>query len=63
VEPVVVVEVVGVVVVVVVVFPIVLALFLDVSPADFIFMKFKYIIFLSSEISNVYFYTPKIYMP
>jgi hypothetical protein len=46
VEPVVVVEVVGVVVVVVVVFPIVLALFLDVSPADFIFMKFKYIIFL-----------------
>jgi hypothetical protein len=49
--------------VVVVVFPTVIALFLDVSPADFIFMKFKYIIFYLSGTSNVYFYTPKISMP
>jgi hypothetical protein len=48
----VVVEVVGIVVVV---FLTVLALFLDVSPTGFIFMKFKYIVFYLSGTNNVYF--------
>jgi hypothetical protein len=52
-----------VVVEVVVVFSIVLALFLDVSLADFIFMKFKYIVFLSQWDFQCIFYTPKISMP
>jgi hypothetical protein len=38
--------------------PTVLALFFDVSPADFIFMKFKYIVFVSQwDFQCIFLYT------